>query len=83
MARNLSALAFENTSASHGKWRSESDTETRRIYHYGTLMMELDIANLTNGLDAIIYERPGGSQSDKCGLTRIRYSLISNTRKGN
>lgn len=88
--KNLSRLAHEDCTASEGKWesstRKEDGIHVRQIRHYGTLMMEvmLDPAdNMTpigplrgDHFAAILYERPGGSMSDKCGLSRIRQSLL-------
>lgn len=88
--KNLSRLALEDCTASERKWESETRKVdgifVRQIRHYGTLMMEimLDPAdNMTpiapkggNPFACVLYERPGGSMSDKCGLSRIRQSLL-------
>lgn len=88
--KNLSRLAHEDCTASSEKWESRTCTvdgmPVRQIFHYHTLMMEimLDPADgktpigPRNGdpFAGIIYERPGGSMSDKCGLSRIRSSLL-------
>ena len=51
-------------------WRAvDIDGDTRHIYHYSTLMAEL-----RNGeLEQVSQGR--GSQSDKCGMTKLRSAL--------
>lgn len=81
---NLSTIAFRDMTA--GKWSSMTTGcgTYRKIYHYGTLMMivKLDtygspIRSKTNPWAAIVDEFAGwGSMSDKCGLSRIRSSLL-------
>lgn len=93
--KNLSRLAHEDCTASNGHWWSETIYEAqvacfvRNIYRYGTLMMTLQLdpgtdkfeVIVTNpAFDAILYEREGGSMSDKCGLSRIRQSLLLHNR---
>jgi hypothetical protein len=74
--RNLASLAHIDTSAANGHWRSESYTKPdgrprRAIYRYGTLMMELALdgdkpITHPHPFDAIVFEREGGSITDKC-----------------
>jgi len=79
-ATNLATLALADGSASSGKWTSETvqidqERTRREIRHYGTLMMVVALDNDRPFM--VIGMRPGGSMSDKCGLSRIRQSLIA------
>jgi hypothetical protein len=56
-------------------WRAvDIDGDTRHIYHYSTLMAEIHKGELTQ------VSQGWGSQSDKCGMGKIRNALIRASR---
>lgn len=82
MARvNLTTIAFSDGVSANGAWTSETTGcgSVRKIRHYGVLMMQIQLDPTRPGWPfRILTIRDDNelTRSDKCGISRIRKSML-------